>query len=306
MEQYISYLENIRHLSKATVKAYKGDIAEFISFMEESGYSVANPDRNSGRRYVAHLSKKGYDARSINRKISALRKFYDYKIREKETDFNPFDFVKSQRVDKKLPVYMTKSELDRVDDMAEEKETTSPMLGTRDQALFSFLYASGCRISEALSIKVRDLDFASGQVLITGKGNKQRFVFFGKKTAEILKAYLPLRQLVVTKEGTDTEALFIDYKGNALTARGATWILRQYKMNAHIDKNVTLHTFRHTFATHILEGGADIRAVQELLGHAGLSTTQIYTHVGIGHLKDIHRLTHPHGRLGQKGEGNGI
>ena len=153
---------------------------------------------------------------------------------------------------------------------------------------------------------MRDLDFASGQVLITGKGNKQRFVFFGNQTAEILKAYLPLRQQVVTKEGTETEALFIDYKGNALTARGATWILRQYKMNANIDKNVTLHTFRHTFATHILEGGADIRAVQELLGHAGLSTTQIYTHVGIGRLKDIHRMAHPHGRLEQKGEENGI
>ena len=306
MEQYISYLKNIRHLSPATVKAYKGDIAEFISFMEESGYSVGSPDRNSGRRYVAHLSKKGFDARSINRKISALRKFYDYKIREKETDFNPFDFVKSQRVDRKLPLYMTQGELQQVDSLAKEKESSNPVLGARDEALFSFLYASGCRISEALSIKVRDLDFASGQVLITGKGNKQRFVFFGKPTAEILQAYLPLRQQVVTKEGADTEALFIDYKGNALTARGATWILRQYKMNAHIDKNVTLHTFRHTFATHVLEGGADIRAVQELLGHAGLSTTQIYTHVGIGRLKDIHRTTHPHGRLEQKGAENGV
>ena len=306
MEQYISYLENIRHLSPATVKAYSSDIAEFISFMEESGYSVESPDRNSGRRYVAHLSKKGFDARSINRKISALRKFYDYKIREKKTDFNPFDFVKSQRVDKKLPIYMTTGELERVDDLAKEKESSHPMLGARDEALFSFLYASGCRISEALSIRVRDLDFASGQVLITGKGNKQRFVFFGNQTAEILKAYLPLRQQVVTKEGTETEALFIDYKGNALTARGATWILRQYKMNANIDKNVTLHTFRHTFATHILESGADIRAVQELLGHAGLSTTQIYTHVGIGRLKDIHRAAHPHGRLEQKGAENGI
>ena len=306
MEQYISYLENIRHLSPATVKAYSGDIAEFISFMEESGYSVKNPDRNSGRRYVAHLSKKGFDARSINRKISALRKFYDYKIRQKETDFNPFDYVRSQRVDRKLPVYMTTGELERVDDLAVEKESSRPMLGARDEALFSFLYASGCRISEALSIKVRDLDFTSGQVLITGKGNKQRFVFFSNKTAEILQAYLPLRQQVVTEEGTGTDALFVDYKGNALTARGATWILRQYKMNAHLDKNVTLHTFRHTFATHILEGGADIRAVQELLGHAGLSTTQIYTHVGIGRLKDIHRATHPHGKLEQKGGESGI
>ncbi len=306
MEQYISYLENIRHLSPATVKAYSSDIVEFISFIEESGYSVENPDRNSGRRYVAHLSKKGFDARSINRKISALRKFYDYKIREKETDFNPFDYVKSQRVDRKLPVYMTTGELERVDNMAQEKESFNPMLGARDEALFSFLYASGCRISEALSIKVRDLDFTSGQVLITGKGNKQRFVFFSKKTAEILQNYLPLRQQVVTKEGTGTEALFIDYKGNALTARGATWILRQYKINAYLDKNVTLHTFRHTFATHVLEGGADIRAVQELLGHAGLSTTQIYTHVGIGRLKDIHRATHPHGKLEQKGGKSGI
>ena len=306
MEQYISYLKNIRHLSPATVKAYSGDISEFISFMEESGLSVTSPDRNSGRRYVAHLSKKGFDARSINRKISALRKFYDYKIREKETEFNPFDYVKSQRVDRKLPLYMTNSELKQVDDLAVQKEESNPMLGARDEALFSFLYASGCRISEALSIKVRDLDFASGQVLITGKGNKQRFVFFGKQTAGILQSYLPLRQQVVTKEGSDTEALFIDYKGNALTARGATWILKQYKLNAHIDKNVTLHTFRHTFATHILESGADIRAVQELLGHAGLSTTQIYTHVGIGRLKDIHRTTHPHGKLGQTGGENGI
>ncbi|MBQ3713335.1 MAG: tyrosine-type recombinase/integrase [Spirochaetia bacterium] len=306
MKQYISYLENIRHLSKATVKAYSGDIAEFISFMEESGIPLLKPDRNSGRRYVAHLSKKGFDARSINRKISALRKFYDYKIRENETDFNPFDYVKSQRVDKKLPTFMTQGELNQVDSLAVEKESLHPMLGARDEALFSFLYASGCRISEALSIKVRDLDFSSGQVLITGKGNKQRFVFFGKNTAEILKSYLILRQQVVTEKGTGTEALFIDYKGNALTARGATWILRQYKLRAHIDKNVTLHTFRHTFATHILEGGADIRAVQELLGHAGLSTTQIYTHVGIGRLKDIHRSTHPHGKMENKGAANGI
>lgn len=306
MKQYISYLENIRHLSPATVKAYSADIAEYFAFMEECGLSVTEPDRNSGRRYVAHLSKKGFDARSINRKISALRKFYDYKIREKEADFNPFDYVKSQRTDKKLPLYMTKGELDSVGSIAMEKEHTKPMLGARDQALFSFLYASGCRISEALSIKVRDLDFESGQVLITGKGNKQRFVFFGKHTEADLKAYLPLRQQVVAKSGTGTEALFIDARGNALTSRGATWILRQYKMNAHIDKNVTLHTFRHTFATHILESGADIRAVQELLGHAGLSTTQIYTHVGIGRLKEIHRSAHPHGKMVQKGEEHGI
>ena len=145
MEQYISYLENIRHLSPATVKAYSSDIAEFISFMEGSGCSVESPDRNSGRRYVAHLSKKGFDARSINRKISALRKFYDYKIRENKTDFNPFDFVKSQRVDKKLPIYMTTGELERVDDLAKEKETSNPMLGARDEALFSFLYASAIK-----------------------------------------------------------------------------------------------------------------------------------------------------------------
>lgn len=302
MERYISYLENIRHLSKATVKAYRTDIMDYISFMTDSGASVDSPDKNSGRRYIAHLTKEGFDARSINRKISALRKFYDYKIRENECDFNPFDYVKSQKTEKKLPIYMTSGELKKLYSLTALKQSSNAFISARDEAFFRFLYASGCRISEALSIKVSDISFAERQILITGKGNKQRYVFFGQNTADALASYLPLRQETVSKFGTGCDALFIDYHGNVLTPRGASWILKQYKLAAGMDKNVTLHTFRHTFATHILESGADIRVVQELLGHAGLSTTQIYTHVGIGRLKDIHRTAHPHGKMAGQGE----
>lgn len=297
MERYISYLENIRCLSKASVKAYRSDIAEFLSFASQEDIDPDMPDRNCGRKYVAFLSKKGFDPKSINRKISALRKYYDYKIREDETDWNPFSLVRSLRTEKKLPLYMSMGEIDGLSALEEEHKNENLFTGARDKALFGFLYASGCRISEALSIDLKDVDFASREIIINGKGNRERVVFFGKKSGEAFDIYLPLRKKRIALCASDTEALFIDWRGKRLTPRGASWILDRYVRRGDFNKKITPHTFRHSFATHILESGADIRAVQELLGHARLSTTQIYTHVGIGRLKDIHRNTHPHGRM---------
>lgn len=306
MDRYISYLTDIRKLSKATIKAYTGDLDEYFSYMTSNGENTDNPDRNCGRKYVAHLSRKGFDPGSINRKISCLRKYYAYRIREKESSFNPFDFVKALKTDRKLPVYLSAGEINRLDGQTEKRESVSAALGARDNALFHFLYASGCRISEALSINLEKVDFSRREIVITGKGNKQRVVFFGDRGYEALEKYLPYREEILNANQSKTKALFVSSRGKRLTAGGASYILGKYMAESGIDKKVTLHTFRHTFATHILENGADIRAVQELMGHSGLSSTQIYTHVGIGRLKDIHRIAHPHGRLDNQGEKHGI
>lgn len=306
MERYISYLRDIRKLSETTLKAYAGDLSEFLCYMAESGADPENPDRSCGRKYVAHLSKKGLDPRSVNRKISCIRKYYAYQVRENGVPFNPFDFVRALKTDRRLPVSLSAGDINSIGRTAENRSENNRALGTRDNALFHFLYATGCRISEALSVNLGNVDFERRETVITGKGNKQRVLFFGENAAAALRGYLPYRAETVRANRTSTDALFINSRGTRLTPSGASYILEKYIPESGIDKKVTLHTFRHTFATHILENGADIRAVQELMGHSGLSSTQIYTHVGIGRLKDIHRYAHPHGRIEKQGEKNGI
>ncbi|MCQ2604092.1 MAG: tyrosine-type recombinase/integrase [Spirochaetia bacterium] len=277
--------------------AYTNDISKYMEYLDENGEDWKEPDRKVGRRYIAYLSENDYDSRSINRKVSALRKFYEYQQKEGFVELNPFDYVKAMKTVKKLPVYMTANEVQKFINLGDARKDQDIFLGYRDKAFFQFMYASGCRVSEALSIDVDDLDFSDDEIIITGKGDKQRIVFFGHYAEQALKEYLPMRMARLRRFGSDSKALFIDYRGERLTSHGAWWIIQEYLKHSDLNKKVTPHTFRHTFATHILEHGADIRVVQELLGHSELSTTQIYTHIGIGRLKDIHRKTHPHGRM---------
>jgi integrase/recombinase XerC/integrase/recombinase XerD len=289
LEKYLSYLGSVKNLSPNTLSAYRKDVSRLLNFIEERGY-----DEEAGdfvRPFISHLSEKNLSARSINRIISGVRGYYRFKQRLGQAAKNPFDGIRGMKGGRGLPTFFFEEEADRLLSATADEDPGS----LRDRALFEFLYSTGCRISEAVSLDVTDLDLPAGSVKVAGKGGKERVVFLGSVAAEVLKQYL------IRRAGAGRpRALFLNRKGQRLTARGARYILSRHIKKLAFSKNVTPHTFRHSFATHILNRGADIRVVQELLGHASLSTTQIYTHVGLDRLKKVHRQAHPRGKM-QKG-----
>ena len=220
---------------------------------------------------------------------AVVRRFYRYQWRMEAVAANPFDALEGVKAGRRLPRVLHRQELEQLlEGLAGEDFS-----GRRDRLLVEFLYSTGCRISEAVGVNVSHI--AGDRVKVKGKGSKERIVFLGGPAREALKNYLPLRTPRVGRE-TDEQALFLKQKGGRLTTRGAALILEKHARRLGLGGTLHPHTFRHSFATDLLDGGAEIREVQEMLGHASMSTTQIYTHLGIEALKQIHRSAHPHGR----------
>jgi integrase/recombinase XerC/integrase/recombinase XerD len=308
--EYLDYLEKVRFLSPATVKAYAGDISSFSAWLEQVNLP---PDRlipSEVRSYLVYLSRQNLNAVSINRALAALRGMYFFAIERGKTKANPFDGVQSLKSPKTLPPVLFEEDMDRLlDDWAEDGDAgeNAKFITARDKALFELMYSTGCRVSEIVSIKIApDGKYAGAfwkpgmsRIKILGKGGKERFVFAGRTALDALEAYLPLREARLAELASAKKpaaALFINFRGGALTVRGVFYLLARRLEKTGMEKPASPHTLRHSFATHILDRGADIRVVQELLGHANLSTTQIYTHLSLDALKDIHANAHPHGR----------
>lgn len=286
--KYIGYLKSIRNLSFNTVKAYKKDIELLLDFAKIKNIDEDNP--KLARSFISYLSKQKLSGSTINRILSAVKGYYKFKLRIGKTDRNPFYSVKGMKTDKKLPDILFKNE-------AEDffKQAANNFLELRNMAVFEFLYSTGCRVSEAASVKLIDLNLKNRSVRVTGKGRKERVVFIGKAAFLCLKEYIAKRKLHI-KQDKNVQALFINSSGTGITPRGIRYILDKYLGEINLNKKISPHTFRHSFATHVLDNGADIRIVQELLGHSSLSTTQIYTHTGIERLKKIYKDAHPHAR----------
>ena len=301
LQQYLEYLSRVKNHSDATVTAYSKDIQRFFEYLESQNWDEAALDSWDVRRYVTTLSRQGLSKASVNRHISALKGFYAYCKMHEGRETNPFEGQQGLKKEKRLPKFFFEA------DVLELMELPgNDFIGIRDRAILEFLYSTGSRVSELVKVNCSDLDLKARTVVVQGKGMKERVAYLGNHAVSSIKKYYPVRRNHVRREESDSaSALFINYRGDRLTSRGVTYILKKYIRELSNGRDGSAHTFRHSFATHILDRGADIRAVQELLGHASLSTTQIYTHVGIDRLRRVYEKAHPHAldrktRLGEK------
>ncbi len=293
LERYLSYVGAIKNLSSHSIRAYRKDIESFLDFLERRGIALKEVSFHDVRRYVSELSKRELSSRSINRKISSIKGFFKFLRKEGYIESNPMDVIGSLKTENALPTFLFEDEMDEFLDIE-----TKDFWSLRDRAIFEFLYSTGCRVSELTSLNLKDVDLKNGTVRVVGKGRKERIVYLGREGREVLRQYLLKRKYYVKSDSPDgMNALFINQQGKRLTDRGVRYVLAKYISQSNVLKRVTPHTFRHSFATHILNRGADIRIVQELLGHSSPSTTQIYTHIGLDKLKRIYLNAHPHARI---------
>jgi len=287
--RYINYLEAEKRVSPYTVRNYATDLLGFFQFLGTRGIgSLKEVDRHVVRDYLAHLMGLGLVKASIARKLSAIRSFYRYLLREEMVSTSPVAYTSSPKLDKRLPSFLTTEEIER---LLKAPDLSKPV-GQRDRALLELLYASGLRVSELVSLNLEQIDLDTREIRVWGKGAKERIVLMGRPAAESLSAYLTQGRTNLLGEKKN-RALFLNRYGGRLTERMVQKILEDYTRLAGIGKKVHPHMLRHTFATHLLDGGADLRVVQELLGHANLSSTQIYTHVTKSQAKKIYLSAHP-------------
>lgn len=289
LKGYRIYLQAERNASPFTIRNYKGDVGGFLTFLEEEGISsLTEVDRQVLRRYLSWLLERGYVKASIARKLSALRSFYRYLAQQKKVTTDAIASVSSPKPDKHLPSFLTLHEVNR---LLAAPDTSTP-LGQRDRAMLELLYASGLRVSELVSLDVGQVDLKNREVRVRGKGSKERITLMGKPAAAALNEYLCSgRPTLLGKE--KTLALFVNRYGKRIVKRGVQLIITKYGKKIGLDKRAFPHLLRHTFATHLLDGGADLRVVQELLGHVNLSTTQVYTHVTQSQARRVYVAAHP-------------
>jgi integrase/recombinase XerC len=289
VEGFMHYLHAEKNCSEHTLQNYSKDIMQFMDFIEKQKIDdFLEVNYLNVRTYLAKLNELQYAKKSVARKLSSMRSFYLYLLREGILKVSPFSYIKTPKQDKKLPQFMY---MEQMKAMLEAPDTTTP-LGLRDRALMETLYASGMRVSELVQLDLGSIDLTNGIALVFGKGSKERYVPLGEHAIQAIQAYLQLSRshLLHRKEES---ALFLNYTGGRLTDRSIRRVIDKYIMKLANLNHVSPHTFRHTFATHMLEAGADLRTVQELLGHINLSTTQIYTHVTKDHLQTIYNKAHP-------------
>jgi integrase/recombinase XerD len=289
VQAFCDHLTLERGLSDRTADAYRRDLERLVAFL--SARSVQRPGDVTAvqlREFVYHLKDSGLQPSSIRRNVSALRTYFGYLLAEGVVVADPTDRIELPRAWRRLPGVLSRDEISTLLDAPDPADR----LFWRDKALLEFAYASGVRVGELITVKVRDVDVQEGLALVFGKGSKERLVPVGRAALQALVVYLrEIRPVLARNRGEGI--VFLNARGTPLTRMGVWKILRRHVQRAGISKRVTPHTLRHSFATHLLEGGADLAAVQEMLGHADIATTQIYTHVEREYLRDVHRRFHP-------------
>lgn len=290
-DRYLNYLLIEKGASDNTLEAYRRDLHRYLSFLEKKGLTdVSFVNAQTVIEFLIHLKDEGLAANSMNRSLAALRGLYNYLVEEKVVDESPLADIERAKVWMRLPDTLSREEMNLV--LAQPSGETPA--GLRDKAMLELLYATGLRVSELAGLTMNSINWQAGFLVVMGKGSKERVVPVGKKAYDCVRRYIEEARPVFMKSKT-TDVLFLNRFGRAFTRQGLWKIIGGYAQKAGLQKNVHPHTFRHSFASHLLEGGADLRAVQVMLGHADISTTQIYTHVTKERLRQVHRKFHPRG-----------
>ncbi len=284
INDFLKYLEVERHYSEHTIISYKTDLEEFNEYLGNK--NIKDTDYKFIRDYLTYMFDKKYEKKTISRHISTLRSFYKYLLEEKIIKKNPMTLISNPKLDKKLPNFLYYDELEILLNIPDRSTT----LGLRDALILELLYSTGIRVSELINIKLKDINRSDKKILIMGKGSKERYVLYGEVLDNLLDVYLSNSRSKLNK---NSDYLILNKDGNQITDRGIRLIISKVLKKGEIDYHVSPHTLRHTFATHMLENGADLKSVQELLGHENLSTTQVYTHVTNERLRSVYLKTHP-------------
>lgn len=294
IDEFIEYIDTVKGLSPNTVEGYKNDYRLLLDFLG-SDRILDDVTREDLNICIGELSKLKRKNASINRFISSIRTLFSYCLKFSYIEKNPALSLKTVKRAKVMPRFMTEGEIDTLCELPHKKEL---LWESRDKALFEMLYSSGCRVSELAALKISDFQGGTGSALVHGKGGKDRIVYFGKEAQKAFLEYLKDRKTILTahkKSGKDVPQVFINQNASALTTGGIRYILSRYTGIEGTGRHMNPHAFRHTFATQLLSNGCDVRVVQELLGHASISTTQRYTHVTTEKLIETYKKAHPHG-----------
>ncbi len=290
LQAFIEYLQLEKNYSEHTITAYQQDIESFFIFLEEEAIaSLQDVSYKDVRLFLTKLYEERFSKKSVARKISSLRSFYKFLQREAIVEHNPFRYVSMPKLEKRLPDFFYEEEMEKLFQSVD----TKTHLGKRNRALLELMYATGIRVSECSGIKLEDLDMVTNVVLIRGKGKKERYVPFGSIAKKAIRTYVDEARTVLMEKTPPHPYLFVNHRGTPLTPRGIRYIFEQIIERAGVLHHIHPHMLRHTFATHMLNKGADLRSVQELLGHSQLSTTQIYTHVTKEYLQKNYYAHHP-------------
>ena len=295
INSFLNYLTVEKGFSENTIVAYRNDLYQLASFVEEEAArrgltsSWSSFGRQGMLSYLLNLKERNYAATTAARKVAAAKSFFSFMVAEGNIKDNPTLNVTSPRVGKSLPRPISISQVRR---LLEQPTGLSTPEATRDKAMLELLYASGMRVSELVSLNLGDINIDGGDVRCFGKGHKERLIPNAPRAALSVKKYLQEARSRLAHDETE-QALFLNRRGDRLTRQGLWQILKGYAKSAGLDKEITPHTLRHSFATHMLNGGADLRSVQELLGHANISTTQVYTHLTTEHVRRIYDKSHP-------------
>lgn len=286
IKEFLDYLEFEKKFSLYTVDNYDKDITEFKEYLVMNNInSFKKVDYSLVRKYLVFLYEKKYKNTTICRHISSLRSFYKYLLGNKLINENPMELISLPKKEQRLPNFLYYNDLEKL--LETPDQATS--IGLRDKLIFEILYSTGVRVSELVNIKVKDIDFENKSIRIFGKGKKERIVLFGDQALKIINIYLDQR-------GFSSEYLILNNRGNKITTRGVDLIIHKNSLKSGLKNKITPHTMRHTFATHMLNDGANLLTVQELLGHENLKTTQVYTHVSNERLRNVYLNAHPRAR----------
>ena len=290
---FVAKLEHEKGFSEHTLRAYHKDLLQFDNFLKaEKRSSLESVNHLLLRRFLAVLRSKNYSKTTIARKLASIRSFFKFLIREGELVANPFEMLRTPKQDKKLPHFLSITEVD----VLLKTPDSSTVMGLRDMAIMETLYSTGIRVSELVGLDEGSIDFIAGMIKVQGKGKKERLVPIGSPAIKAINEYIDSKSMSKKKEEKSvsrSEPLFLNKYGGRLTARSVARSLDKYLKVSGINLLTSPHTFRHSFATHLLDKGADLRSVQEMLGHSSLSTTQVYTHITTERLKNVYDKAHP-------------
>lgn len=284
-EEFLNYLKNIRLYSKKTVASYEYDLKDYALFLEKNNLTIKDDNDKTLKLYLNYIYDKKISNKSISRHLSSLRTYYDFLKKENIVTENIFKNLKNPKIEKNIPNFISRDKLNEIFTSFNDSN-----LDIRNRLVIELLYATGLRVGELVNIKIKDIDFGAQSIKVLGKGSKERYVFYNNTTKEVLKKYLVVRKKLQKKVN---DYLLLNDKGTPIKEASVRKIIQTTLMKCGIKSKITPHTFRHTFATDLLNQGLDLVNVKELLGHASLNTTSIYTHITNDRIKEVYQNTHP-------------